>query len=65
MIGTLIGETFKIVLKTIRLIPFIGRPITKTILFVTENLLAAIAKLPYVIGGLIILAIALMFFGVF
>lgn len=65
MIGTLIGETFKIALKTIRLIPFIGRPITKIILFVTENLMAAIAKLPYVIGGLFILAFVLALFGIF
>lgn len=64
MIGTLIGETFKITLKTIRLIPFIGRPFTKTILFITENLIAAITKLPYIIGGLLILAIALMLLGI-
>lgn len=62
--GKLIGGTITIILKIISMIPFIGRPLTNTIIFVLDNLISLIKKLPYIIGALVVGVFALVFFGI-
>lgn len=64
MIGKIIGGTFKITMKALYRIPFIGKPFVNSLLFLFENLGKAIRRLPYVIGGIFVLWIALGLFGV-
>lgn len=64
MVGKLIGGTVKVILKAIAMIPFIGRPLTNTIIFVLDNLISLIKKLPYIIGAVVVGVFALIFLGI-
>ncbi len=62
--GKIIGGMVKIILGTIALIPFIGRPTVNVIIFVLDNLFALIKKLPYIIGFAVVGVIAASYLGV-
>jgi hypothetical protein len=64
MIGKLVGGTFKVLMRIISVIPFIGDPLVRFICFFVENLFQAIRKLPYVIGGLFVVWFALSLLGI-
>ena len=62
--GKIIGGMVKIILRTIALIPFIGRPIANAIVFILENLISLIQKLPYIIGFAVVAVFAAAYFGI-
>ena len=62
--GKLIGGLVKIILTVLTYIPFIGTPLAKTIVFILENLISLLVKLPYIIGGAFAIACILILMGV-
>lgn len=62
--GKLIGGIVKIILTIISYIPFIGTPLANAIMFILENLISVIKKLPYIIGGAFVIAVILILMGV-
>jgi hypothetical protein len=62
--GKLIGGIVKIILTTIAYIPFIGKPLANAIIFILENLISLIKKLPYIIGFGVVAVFAAIFFGI-
>ena len=62
--GKLIGGLVKIILTIISYIPFIGTPLVNAIIFILDNLISLIKKLPYIIGGAFVIACILILMGV-
>ena len=62
--GKLIGGLVKIILTIISYIPFIGTPLVNAIVFILENLISLLVKLPYIIGGAFAIACILILMGV-
>lgn len=62
--GKLIGGIVKIILTIISYIPFIGTPLVNAIVFILENLISLLVKLPYIIGGAFAIACILILMGV-
>ena len=62
--GKFIGGIVKIILTVISWIPFIGSPLVNAIIFVLENLLSLIKKLPYIIGAVVVGVFVAIYLGV-
>lgn len=64
MIGKILGGTYKILAKILVRIPIIGRPLYNAIDFFMLNLIKALTRLPYVLGGIFLGLCALTLFGI-
>ena len=64
MVGKLVGGAFKIFFKILLKIPVIGEPLAKALLFFIDNLIKAIKRLPYVVGGAFAIYITCVYLGI-
>tara|TARA_B110000503_G_scaffold136749_1_gene219698 strand:- start:1474 stop:1671 length:198 start_codon:yes stop_codon:yes gene_type:complete len=64
MIGKLIGGTFKVLMRIISVIPFIGAPLVRFICFFVENFIKAVRNLFIVICVALAIFVVLTLLGV-